>query len=320
MQHRKFAVNSSPFCAWGWDLQKLNLECINSIDPGYFEYLASIPSEALKTDDHKQHAALSLRAAYSHGLETFFAVLFAAIQAPDCVFGWLHKYKDQHIIKLIKSINIMQPIFSKIEMNPTSWETISNLIHGALIFEDKQHETQLKQHFATTWRNFADDFINEAAREEYNSIKHGFRVAAGGFKMWVGKQDSPNVPVPPERMRSLGGSEYGSTFFVTKMVGENRSHFSIKQLSRNWNPESFLFALNLISMSLGNILSFLKIVNGVDPTKVSFSGPIEETDFLKPWKLRPSLTGTSMEFSVAPPQTNLFSKEDILAIYKTKNE
>ncbi len=89
MQYSKFVVDELPFCVWEWDLRDRNLEFINDFDPAYFKYLANVHRQSFETEEHKQHAGLSLRTSYVHGLETFFAILFATIQAPDCVIGWL---------------------------------------------------------------------------------------------------------------------------------------------------------------------------------------------------------------------------------------
>src|SRR3989304_3703054 len=96
MQYSKFAVDETPWCAWEWDLKKQNLAFIEGVDPTYFEFLARVYVN-LPDSDQEHKAALALRTAYSHGIETFFALLFAAIQAPDCVIGWVHKYEIHHL-------------------------------------------------------------------------------------------------------------------------------------------------------------------------------------------------------------------------------
>ena len=62
-----------------------------------------------------------------------------------------------------------------------------------------------------------------AARAEYNSIKHGLRVNPGGSYIAVGAEQTPGVPAPPEAMRSMGGSPYGSTFFEIEHRAEEQA-------------------------------------------------------------------------------------------------
>lgn len=316
MQYSKFAVDEAPFCVWEWDLHERNLALINSIDPTYFAYLANVHGQGLETDDQRQHAALSLRTAYSHGLETLFALLFSAIQAPDCVIGWLHKYDVGDLRNLIKKVQTRQPILSKLESTPITWKTISNTIHIALSLEDKEKEARVKAHFATAWQRFASDLADNKSGLEYNSIKHGFRARPGGFRLAVGIETTPGVPAPPERMRSLGGSEFGSSFFIPEKINDYKLHFRVRRHSRNWRPENFIYGLHLISLSLQNILSFLKVVNGVDAATVEFLWPSDESHFQEPWRPVAGVMSMGMDTVIMPEHIKPFNKDEILGVYK----
>lgn len=320
IQYSKFAVDESPFTVWEWDLRERNLAFINDVDPGYFEYLADAYVQGLETDEQQQRSALSLRTAYSHGLETFFALLFATIQAPDCVIGWLHKYDLGDLRNLIQKVQTWQPILSKLRIEPVTWETISSTMFVSLSLEDKEKEHRIKQHFATAWARFADDFIDEKSSQEYNSIKHGLRVRAGGFSLAIGLQDTLGTPAPPEKMHSLGGSEFGSSFYIPEKIGDNKLHFRVRRYSRNWRPENFVYGLHLISLSLQNVLSFLKILNGVDATTVQFSWPSDESHFEEPWRLIAGVTAMGMDTIIATEHITVFNKDEILAVYKPDKE
>ena len=82
MEYSKFAVSDVPYCVWDPELRRTNLEFIEEIDPAYYEYIAGINKEALQDDDGAQYAAMAIRIAYFHGLETLFALLCACAQAP----------------------------------------------------------------------------------------------------------------------------------------------------------------------------------------------------------------------------------------------
>ncbi len=146
MQYSKFTVDEIPWCAWDWDLKKQNLNFIEGVDPTYFEYLAKVYVNSPDIDqEHK--AALALRTAYSHGIETFFSFLFAAIQAPDCIIGWVHKYQIHDLKSLIEKVNHRKHIYTKIDIAPITWENITNAL---LIFslDDKEKEKRIKHKFA----------------------------------------------------------------------------------------------------------------------------------------------------------------------------
>ena len=296
MQYSQFVVNESPFCVWEWDLAKRNLEFINSIDYTFFEYLARVHSEALDQDKNKQHAALSLRTAYSHGLETFFALLFAALQAPDCVIGWLHKYQIEDMENLIHKVSKRQPILTKIPLYPITWKTISYSVLVNLVLEDGDKEKKIKDGFSRAWKRLAEDFVNKKIQQEYNSVKHGLRARAGGFYLAFGVQDVPGVPAPSERMHLVAHSEFGSSFFIPERIDNDKLNIRIKRHSRNWRPENFLYGLLLLSYSIQN-----------------------DAGFEAPWTPTSAISDLAIDNVIKKFHIQPFSKEEIIACYKDNN-
>lgn len=51
---------------------------------------------------------------------------------------------------------------------------------------DERDIHRLQGLFSTLWYRFAGDYLNENLIAEYNSLKHGFRINPGGFKLMVG--------------------------------------------------------------------------------------------------------------------------------------
>ena len=68
----------------GWDLREENLKFLRSVDHEYFDYQARVHSQELEGEEW-QRPAMALRGAYNHGLETFFTLVGAALQAPHIV-------------------------------------------------------------------------------------------------------------------------------------------------------------------------------------------------------------------------------------------
>jgi len=116
----RFAVGETPYCVWEWDLTERNLEFIEGLKPELFAYLAEVHNREL-TGEQPQLAALALRALYSQGLETLFALLMATVQAPDCIVGWLPKYTLTQLRDLVRKISTTQSIFSKLPLHALSW-------------------------------------------------------------------------------------------------------------------------------------------------------------------------------------------------------
>ena len=321
MEYSKFAVSDVPYCVWDPELRRTNLEFIEGIDPAYYEYIAGINKEALQDDDGAQYAAMAIRIAYFHGLETLFALLCACAQAPDCMIGWLQKYSLGQLRDLVKEIiNRRGQIFCKRNIQSFTLEDLSKLINQFNL-EDQDEMRQLQESFTTLWHRFAKDFLDDKLIAEYNNIKHGFRVRPGGFSLAFGPEDEFGVPPPAEKMTSLGGSDFGSSFFVSEGIGKeidkrNPTHFRVKRHSLNWDPECLLHGLNLISLSLNNILAFLKVANGTDAESVKLLYPQDESYFEAPWQPSHSTMHIATNPIIREEDIVRFSKEEILRIYQ----
>lgn len=318
IRYSVFRVDENPHCVWEWDFHERNLEFINSINHSYFEYLAMVHFEQLKNaGDDKQLAAVALRTAYHHGLETLFSLLCATIQAPDCIFGWILKSRPSQIRKLVKKINSGRTkVFNKHKLDYVSWDAISSRIH-ACSNEDKERVEETTKCFADLWARFSTDYIDERNVHEYNSIKHGLRTKLGGFGLSIGIETEYGKAAPPENMHTVGHSEYGTSFFIAEQIqGSPESkkkdlHFKARRYSLNWNPENVANGLILQSMSINNILSYLKIIHGVDPSTCLFLRPQDAEDFKKPWENVVSPIYCSMDTTVTENDIRRFSKEDL---------
>jgi len=299
IQYIQFKVYDRPYCLWGVDLPQRNLEAINNIDSEYFEFLGNLYYEQLKSE-HKQKAALAIRATYAHSLETLFSLISATLQAPHCFYAWMLKYKPSDVPEIIKEIgdcNFNRHLSPAYNTKISSWKDFALMIH---LTEIKKENEEMAIKYGEFWRELSRDFLSENFRNEYNSIKHGCRIKSGGFSISVGLEDSPGVVVPDDKMTSLGGSEYGSSFLIAQEIkGENigRDHnFKTRRVSINWNAESNAHALLLISCSIHNIKSFLKSLSNVK--EVSFIGPEDLEYFKKPWENSPGLINCSLDLIV----------------------
>lgn len=309
IKYSKIIVDETPYCFWDWELQDENLAFIGEIDPTYFEFIAQNNSKIL-AEEERQYAAIALRMAYSQGLEAFFALLCATVQAPDCIMGWILKYRD--LTSIVDKIHNRQPVKTKLRINSVTWESLSNTIN---LFpdEDDEKEQQIKKSFAKLWHNFAKDFLDENNQNEYNSIKHGLRIRPGGSQLAIGREDIPGMPAKPEQMHSLSKSDFGSQFFTAKNIDNVKHHCQIERHWRNWDPENFIHGLNLISLSMKNVISFLKFGHGIRP--VNFLYFYEEDLYKKPWEKSVGLPGFSYKSTIHPEEIKFFDKSEILSEY-----
>jgi hypothetical protein len=314
-----FVVGEEPYCVWEWDLKERNLEFIGGLNPDFFKHIVGLNRENLDAEEN-QVAALAIRMAYFHGLETLFSLICATIQAPDCVVGWLQKYRLWQLRDLIKSISNQDSIMTKLQFKKISWLGISNLVNSFKL-EDEEKTRRIKEEFGNLWKRLADEILHKDYRFEYNSIKHGLRVVPGGVTVSIGEEKEYGVPPPREEFFSLGGSIYGSTFYIPQeILDQNRKHrkihFRVKKQTCNWNPDTLRWRLLLISNSLRNIISYLRIVNGVNARTVQFSWPADLSVFQRAWEPMAGVTSFCVDAKISEEHISVFTPDDIVNAYK----
>ncbi len=129
LQNTIIVVNDEPYCIWEVDLEKRNLEFIEGIDVDYFEYLLNLH---LNAEDEKR-AAIALRITLHHAVETFFSLLGAYIQAPDCAYAWVAKCHTEELRSLIKKVvDGDQKTFTKLNIDPVSLD-ICRIRNGRIL-------------------------------------------------------------------------------------------------------------------------------------------------------------------------------------------
>lgn len=310
MQDTIFQVNDEPYCLWDPDLKARNHEFLKGLDSDFFEYNFTVHLEA--EDDIR--SSVALRLSLHHSLETLFSILGAYVQAPDCAYAWLAKCSTPALRLLVERINQKQPnIFTKLNVDSINWETIANSIFHSYKPNTEQNAETVK-HFATLWSRLANELNNPVHIDEYNALKHGFRVQNGGFAISIGKEPSLGVAAPEDDMQLLGKSEYGSSFFTVTPLSttvKTRS-LRISRTSVNWSVERVILLNQLTQISINNVVTALRVINGWSPTECKFLTPESSDDFDKPWHFSPGVT--NMKWGHVTDETNamLLTKEEIL--------
>lgn len=261
VQYSVFYVGDRPRAFWDPELGKKNLGFLRGIDPSYYSHISKVHEPLLKQDSRLQ-AATALRIAYSQGLETLMALACAAMQAPDCILGWMLLYKNHELRSLVASISgqrdsvLVHPWYS-----PPSWNLFARrMLGGAQCEEELRSDLETK--FARLFSGFASDFLDDRREQEYNALKHGARPRLGGFHMSIGEQPDKGTPASPEDMVSLGGSEFGSAFFAPERVGADKLHLRPVKVAVNWVPENLVEGLLVLEIAIGDLVSFLRAQAG----------------------------------------------------------
>lgn len=318
VQSTLFAVVDQPYCLWGVDLRERNLDFLDGIDAEYFEHLATSGLNALNRAEAPQRVAAALRMGFYHGTETLFSLLGALLQAPDCAYAWIAKCKNPQLRDLLTCLN-RDGSGLLLKATPTRplWDGISK---DALAYSnpDPDKAERNGQLFGRLWKRLASEYLEKVHVDEYNSLKHGFRVRPGGFRLAFGAEHEYGVFPPPEEMHSLGGSEFGSTFYVLEQIGgqggDNRSRRS-RQVSVNWSAEGTALALDLVSMSIRNVVSALQILNGKERSEVRFVRPPEDSDFVRPWKDSPRVKSINLDVHIPDDAVRATTRQELLDMW-----
>jgi len=310
-----FLVNDDPYCIWDIDLAQRNLGFLNSVNPLHFEYLATTALREFQVDDNKQSAATLLRTSYYHGLETLFSYIGALLQGPDCAYAWINKCKSDDLKNIISRIDRSDSSLPrKISINSFDWHGISEIVHQYSDPDASQAKLNI-DNFSACWSKLADEFLRQSSTDEYNSLKHGFRVLSGGFSLFIGRELTPGKKAPPDKMKILTHSDFGSTYYTLQRtptdIKSNRSYRS-KQTSINWDFGATYGKLMLIATSLNNVLSAMKIINGVDDSSAKFMRPVSPEMFTKPWAALNAHSTFSMDFTYSEGSTQATTKHELL--------
>jgi hypothetical protein len=263
-----FKVNDEPYALWDADIAERTNAFLNAIDPEYFSYLGEIHIQNMDSAENKHRAATVLRMTYLHGLETLMTLIGATVQAPQAPYAWVALAKTTWIRSVISQISSGDcGLDSEFTTWNRTWEELVKIVFQSAPSTDGW-TSKTPAAFATAWRLLAREFLNEDNQREYNSLKHGFRILSSGVHIRIGKQTAKGVPASPKDMNYLGGSDTGSTFFTLESAGpdnaKTRSRISALH-TVNWAPLDMLLNLKVVDVSISNIISYLRIVNGADP-------------------------------------------------------
>ena len=269
MDKKLFMVSKKPLVLWGDNLDRANRNYLDDIDGDYFFSVAeTLYAKAKGRGLSSKRARLALRFLYLNSLETFFALLSASIQAPDCVMGWLMKYQVNDVRAILRAINNNEQMFNKWNLDTVNWE---NVFQALFPFSRKiSHYERIETAFCTAWKILNSDFLKEISQREYNSIKHGFRCCFNPIRSLSITSEGNSF--------NLRGSRSGSAFPVeSEIVGLEKEfakcNFTYSTVYNSWQPHKLLSRIKLISISINNVANALKRVNHQGKLKISFLWP-----------------------------------------------
>lgn len=323
MKGHLFCVGNKPYCVW--ESHDSNGDYIRGIDPSYFGYLAATHSANLQ-GEHRSRAVAALSNAYYHGLETLFMLIFATLQAPQCISGWLLKCWPLQLRELVKDMSEGKPPHAcRWKLHNGSWKSVSRLIHGRLLSGNPEAD-ELVESFGLLWHRFARDYIQEYRVDEYNSFKHGFRTHAGkGPTITFQKKGDGSRPADEQSNPFSLQSDFGNSFCVQQeLQGANdpnlKHHFTIKHCHVNLQAEALGKELSLLNISLHNVVAFLKMDNGFPIESLSVIWPEQKEEFKQPLPKAGTLVQVSVPQEISEDDIQKLTKDEILQRLERKGD
>lgn len=307
-----FAVADDTFCCWEYDHGQRALEFLNGIDCDYFGAVAGMLAEHLPSTSVGVAASIALRATYQQGIEALMSLLGAIVQAPHAVPAWIATSTTRGLREVVTRLSEGRALLTQEGWSRLTFDDLSGQIHR-YAWVDESGDDSTAARFGRFWRRLASEMLDDIQRAEYSALKHGNRVSAGGFHLAIGSEERPGLAAPPEAMRSLGGSRFGSTFFVTEKIGTTKWHIRTRRTSVNWSAEALVQRLALVSMSIANSTAALRCHLGVDPTSQIFHRPSPITAFDDVWASEPRVRHSSIDTIVRIDREEEVSRAELRA-------
>jgi hypothetical protein len=320
MYRYPFAVGEDVFCCWEHDLPERNERFLKTLDSAYFSHAVERNVDQLEGES-KQRAAVALRVAYHHGSETLFSLLGALAQAPEAVPAWLPKCSTPALRDLVKAISRGDMLLTQLGRQSVTFAALGQVVHQ-FCWPDDSPQGATADRFATFWSRLAGEFLDEHNIAEYNSLKHGFRVAAGGFVLRMGEEQTLGVRPPEADMRTIGASPFGTSFYEAIPVmrdGTSKYHFRIRHFAINWRAEAMAQRLQLIAWSINNVVGALRCLTGAVPNTIQFSRPEDPAMFDAVWQWQVGIRTSNFDLEIDEAEVNAISRADLMQELETRS-
>lgn len=316
MQSTIFAVNDEPYCLWETDPIARTKTFLDGIDSDYFDYILQTHAN---TEDEKR-ALVAIKLSLHHAIETMFSLLGSFVQAPDCPYAWIAKCSNTELREFAERVNKGDSsLITKLNISSISWTEIAGAIF-ATYEPNTERQKDTISCFARLWGTLVSDFLKQVHIDEYNALKHGFRARPGGFTLAAGIEPTYGVSPLDSEMKTLGQSNFGATFFKIESLGSAKGNRNIRSrlTSVNWALERVILQMQLVHMSINNVVTGLKVVNGYAPNLCQFLRPENDSDFDMPWTYTTGVTSINMDHVIDESRLPDVTKADLLSKLRTK--
>jgi hypothetical protein len=283
-----FHIDDKIYQIVGFDLEAVQSMTLEGVDPDYFASTAKTLLRWLGREQGRQHAAIQLRLSYLHGLETAMALTFAALQAPGAVPAWLRLYRVSDLDRLTTKVSRGSEIKCGWVQTIASWRGVAELLlqsmppismtsAGVEVARD-----QVIDGYADALSNMAREFLSKPTREEYNDLKHGFRISRGGFSFAISSSGT-NDDGSTSSADLLAHSEFGSTSATVETIAGQAHLLRYAEQSRNWDPVLIANRLQVVAGWIACVKAALMARVCAGKTQVRWSYFADREAYVTPW-------------------------------------
>lgn len=276
-----YAIDDEPYCYWAASRRESATQFLDSLDPGYFAFIANQGGACLGDPSLERRAAASLRIGFFQGTQTLLLLLGAFAQAPGCPQAWMDECKPPQLREVTKKItNGGSLLLLNDLLTSASWASVADAV---LRTSGEEGMVRLAPRFARFWQQLAQTYLLKEAIAEYEGLMHGIGVQSGGVNSMGATTASRSAPIRNDAVPSRS-SRWATSFKMTRAVGsdgnDSRSRYSVDQ-HIDWDAEQMVEALHCISASIHNVVAALRIVQGAGD--VTFMVPVfGESEFPRP--------------------------------------
>jgi hypothetical protein len=310
-----FVVHERPVSVWGTGLIEKNRRFLRNLDPAFFSYQARVHGATLREtsgdplDTRTVHASLALRLAFGQALEAFLSTVGAMLQAPHCAYGWLTSYRNEELRGFTAAVQSGAPKRAYWKAPCRTWEDVASLVLSPIKSQDSALFDRSVRSFSDTWRRFSEEFLNEDASREYNSLKHGFRIAPSPFSVEMKGPDGVLLTSEAPLAHSFP--------HLRKKPAPRRNDYDISHTSVVLDPVQLAHSLELLALSQKNVVAFLLGQFDREGGEATVSVPLEQDAFeVRVDEAVPVRRFTFNETFAPSDEGDYLTAEEVLGMYQ----
>jgi hypothetical protein len=285
---------------------------IEGIEPNFFIARSRHLFDELEQSE-RNWIGMSIRADYGHAVESMLALLFASIQAPLCIMGWLDLYRVEDIEELCKSIRNGVPFAHMLLARPKSLRDVVEHVLGRLppVVEGadgiKTTRGLIVEGSLAALHHMIDDFLDVDGRAEYNAYKHGFRLRPS--------QMAGEISPSGHASLTFDSGKFGSEIYGLTKV--DKFNYAVHSSFVAWDPKKLAARTQLAAMWMMMLKESLRVELSRGQHKPQWPFYKSHEEYVDPWQGGPALRAFRRPALI--PDAEPATKDEIESIYARAN-